>query len=146
MRFKNAGRPLPEIGRELGVDAVVEGSVLRAGESVRITAQLIDARSDHHLWSESYERDLRDVLRLQSEVAQAIAQEVRLSLRPTDRARLSARRPVDPAGYQAFLKGRHLLQSLTPADHRTSLRYLEQAVREDPEYAPAWAELARNYT
>src|SRR6266853_5273233 len=105
MHYRGVRRPLREIAQELGVDAVVEGTVLRAGGRVRITAQLIDAAKETHLWAESYERDLRDVLALQSEVAQAIAREIRVKLTPVDQARFAEARPVDPEAYEAYLKG-----------------------------------------
>jgi TolB-like protein/class 3 adenylate cyclase len=146
MRYKGTGKPLPEIARELNVDAIVEGSVLRAGDNVRITAQLIDARGDRHLWSESYQRDLRNILALQGEVAQAIAGEIRLKLTPQEQSRLAPGQSIDLGAFEAYIKGTHLLMSLTPADHRRSIQYLERAVGEDPDYAPAWAALARVYT
>src|SRR5205814_3729326 len=107
MHYKNVRKPLREIARELEVDAIVEGTVLRAGHRVRITAQLIDAAKETHLWAESYERDLRDVLALQSEVAQAIAREIRIKLTPVDRARFAEVYSVDPEAYEAYLKGRY---------------------------------------
>src|SRR5437588_4987616 len=106
MQYKGVHRPLSAIARELGVDAVVEGTVLRAGDRVRITAQLIDAATEMHLWAESYERDLRDVLALQSEVAQAIARQVQVKLTPQDLAHFAQPHPVDPEAYEAYLKGR----------------------------------------
>src|SRR6185295_18584977 len=106
MQYKGAQKTLPEIAKELNVDAVVEGSVMRSGGRIRITAQLIQARTDQHLWAETYERDLGDVLRLQSEVAQAIAQQVRVQLTPQQQARFGSARAVHPAAYEAYLKGR----------------------------------------
>jgi TolB-like protein len=146
MQYKRARRPLPEIARELQVDAVVEGSVLRAGGDVRITAQLIDGRNDQHLWAESYTRDLDDVLVLQSEVARAIAREIELELTPAQQVRLASTARVEPAAYDAYVKGSHYLRSLTPSDHRIGVKYLEEAVRQDPSYAPAWADLSMGYT
>jgi hypothetical protein len=146
MRYKGTRKSVPEIARELGVDAVIEGSVLRSGDAVRITAQLIDARSDTHLWAESYEGDLNDVLTLQSEVASAIAAEIELELSPEQRARFQSPGQVDPDAYDAYVKGSHFLRSLTPADHRIAVRYLEESVRLDPSYAPAWALLSIGYT
>jgi hypothetical protein len=134
------------VARELEADAIVEGSVLRAGDQVRIMAQLIDARSDTHLWSESYERDLRNILALQAEVAQAIAREIAHELSPRARARFTPDRAVDPAAYDATLKGLQLVWSLTPSDHRRSVAYFKQAIRSDPSYAPAYAGLAAAYT
>src|SRR5947208_3754892 len=107
MQYKGVHKPLRDIARELEVNAIVEGTVLRAGRRVRITAQLIDAAKETHLWAESYERDLRDVLALQSEVAQAIAREIRIKLTPQERAHFALVHPVDPEAYEAFLKGRY---------------------------------------
>ena len=132
--------------RELDVDTVLEGSVLRAGDGVRITVQLIDAHNDRHLWTESYERSLTDILSLQREVAHAIAQEIRLTLDPSQRKQLRKAGPVNPAAYEAYLKGRFFLRKETRADHSKAVKYLEEAVRLDPESAPAWAGLADGYT
>src|SRR5207245_2446105 len=107
MLYKGVRKPLREIARELEVDAIVEGTVLRAGRRVRVTAQLIDAPKEMHLWAESYERDLRDVLALQAEVAQAIAREIRVKLTPVDQARFAEVRAVDPDAYEAYLRGRY---------------------------------------
>jgi TolB-like protein/class 3 adenylate cyclase len=141
MRHKRTERPLPEVAQELEVDAIVEGTVLQAGTRVRITAQLIDARTDQHLWSESYERDMSDILTLQRDVAEAIAREIAHELTPT-----GVERPVNPAAYQSTLKGEQYLSSLKPADHKLSVKYFERAIEEDPEYAPAYAGLAMAYT
>jgi adenylate cyclase len=146
MQYAGARKPLPEIASELGVDGVLEGSVLRAGETVRITLQLIDARRDRHLWSESYERDLRDVLALQSEVARAVASEIQLTLAPADQARLAETRPVDPEAYEAYLKGVHFLKQQGASNHQRAIAYLEHAIDLDAEYALAWARLADVYT
>jgi len=146
MRYENARRPLPEIARELEADAVVEGSVMRAGGRVRITAQLVDARTDRHLWAESYDRDLRDILALQAEVAQAIAREIEHELTPRERARFQADRTVDPVAYDATLKGLQLVSSARHDGHRRSVAYFEQALEADPDYAPAYAGLAWAYT
>ena len=105
-QFKGAQRPpTPEIAKMLNVDAVVEGSVVRTGDKVRITAQLIDARADRHLWAESFERNSRDVLALQAEVASAIARKINVQLSPSEESRLTKARPVNPAAYDAYLKG-----------------------------------------
>jgi len=143
LQYRDARKPLPEIARELKVDAVLAGSVLRAGQSVRITVQLIDARSDRHLWSHSYERDLTDVLALQREVARAVAREIRLKLAPDEPGET---RPVDPLAYEAYLKGRFFIQKETRADHARAVSYFEEAVRLDPNHAPSWAGLADGYT
>src|SRR5215470_4335461 len=107
MAYRGAHKPLPEIARELNVDAVVEGTVLRSGSRVRITAQLIEGSDDRHLWAKSYEGDLRDTLALQKDVARAIADEVRISLTPQEQTILKARRPVNPEAYEAYLRGRY---------------------------------------
>ena len=146
MQYTGARMPMGEIASKLGVDAVVEGSVLRADDVVRITVQLIDARNDRHLWAESYERNLRDVLALQGEVARAIAREIQLVLSPTDRERLAIARPVNPEAYDAFLKGRYFQKQQGALNHARAVEFLERAVALDPEYAPAWAALANGYT
>ena len=120
--------------------------MLRAGEAVRITVQLIDARTDRSLWSRSYERDLTDVLALQREVAEAVASEIRLELAAAPGASGQAPKVVNPAAYEAYLKGRFFLQKISRASHARAVGYFEQAVRLDPEYAPAWAGLSEGYT
>jgi serine/threonine protein kinase/TolB-like protein len=137
MQYKGA-RPkggIREIAQQLNVDAVVEGSVLRAGDRVRITAQLIDAKTDRHLWAHSYERDLRDVLALQGEIARAIADEVKVKLSPDVQARLARARPVDPEAYEAYLKGRHL-GFLNDAK---AIEFHQRATQIDPTWAPPLA-------
>jgi serine/threonine-protein kinase len=151
MRYKGTRKPLPEIARDLNVEAIVEGSVLRAGDRVRITAQLVEAASDRHLWAESYERDLRDILALQSEVARAIASEIRVTLAPPAAASpgsggRAAERQVDPEAYEAYLKGRHHWYKRTEDGMRKGLSFFEQAIEKDPSYAPAYAGLADAYT
>jgi TolB-like protein/class 3 adenylate cyclase len=145
MQYKGTRRPLPEIARELNVDSVVEGTVSREGDRVRVTAQLIDARSDAHLWSERFDRDIRGVLALQSEVAQAIARGIHVTLSPEEMARLSQHRQVDPAAHEAYLKGRYFFSKYTIEDVRTAIGYFEQAIEGGPAYAPAHAWLSRSY-
>jgi serine/threonine protein kinase len=123
MQYKGVQRPLPQIARELNVDAVVEGSVLRSGKRVRITAQLIDAATDQHLWAESYERDLRDALSLQGEVARAIANDIQVKLTPQEQARLVSARSVDPEAYQLYLKGRFYWNKRTEAGLKKGIEY-----------------------
>ncbi len=142
MRYKGAGKPLPDIARELNVEVVLEGTVLRSGDRVRIAVQLIDALSDTHLWAKNYESDLRDILTVQSEVAQAVAQEIKIKLTPQEQAHFSAARPVDPEAYEAFLKGRYYWYRRSPDALNKSLEYLERAVAKDPTYALAHAGLA----
>lgn len=145
MRFKGARQPLPEIARELKVDAIVEGSVFRAGDEVRITAQLIHARSDAHLWAESYDRDLRNILALQKEVARDIAAAVRVALTPREKQELTTASTVDPAVYEAILRGRFHIYKFTPDDLEKGLRWLRRALELDPASAPAHAYLAMVY-
>jgi serine/threonine protein kinase/TolB-like protein/Tfp pilus assembly protein PilF len=145
MRYKDARKPLREIGRELGVEGVIEGSVRRVGDRVRITAQLIYAPSDTHLWAESYDRDLHDVLQLQGEVAQVIANEVNAKVTPQEQAGLSGKRPVDPEAYQAYLQGRYYWNKRTEEDIRKAIVYFQQAINKDPNYALAYAGLADSY-
>ena len=142
MRYKGTDKPLAEIADELNVDAVVEGSALRVGESVRIMAQLIDPETEQALWAESYERDLENVLLLWSEVAQAIAGEVQVALTPEETKRLASARPVNPEAHDAYLKGSYHWKKLTPEDLDTAERYFELALEKDPSYAPAYAGLA----
>ena len=147
MRFKGV-RPaggLPEIARQLKVDAVVEGSVLRSGDRVRITAQLIDAQTDRHLWAQSYERDLRDVLALQGEVAQAIANEIKIKVTPQEQARLASARPVNPDAHEAYLKGRYYWNLRTEEGLKKGIEYFQQAIEKDPGYALAYVGLADSY-
>ena len=145
MRYKGILKPLPELARELGVDAVVEGTVARSGTRIRITSQLIYAPSDQHLWAHSYERDVGDLLALQGEVAQAIAAEVRAALTPEQRKRVTARMPTTAAAYDAYLRGRHYWNQRTPSAIGKSIESYQQAVRQDPNFAPAYAGLADAY-
>ena len=145
MRYKATKKSVPEIARELEVDAVVEGSVLRVGNRVRITAQLVRAATDKHLWASSYERDLRDVLALQGEVARAIAGEVGVRLTPEEHSRLTRTKTVDPGAYEAYLKGQYHLTRSTASDTQKSLEYFQEAVAKQPDYARAWAGIAVAY-
>jgi len=145
MRYRKTTKSLPEIAKELGVDAVVEGSVSRNGSQVKVTAQLIDASKDKHLWADSFQRDLKDVLALQGEVARAIAQEVRAKLTPEEATHLAASRQVDPEAYEAYLQGRYFLYRRTSADLLKARDYFEKAISKDPEYALAYAGLADAY-
>jgi TolB-like protein len=142
MHYKSTRRPLPEIARELQVDAVMEGTVLRAGERVRISAQLIHAPTDTHLWGESYERDLRDVMALQSEVAQAIAQQVEAKVTPHEHAQLASTRKIDPQVYEDYLRGRHFWNKRTLDGMSKGVEYFQRAIDRDPQYAAAYAGLA----
>ena len=142
MLYKGTRKPLPEIARELAVGAIVEGSVLRAGQRVRITAQLIDAAKESHLWAESYERDLCDVLTLQSEIAQAIAREVRLKLTPQEQTHLAQVHPVDPESYEAYLKGRYHWNRRSGEGVGKAIQCFQEAIARDPTYAAAYTGLA----
>jgi TolB-like protein/Tfp pilus assembly protein PilF len=145
MQYKGVKKPLPQIARELGVDGIVEGSVLRVGDRVRITAQLIQAATDKHLWAETYDRDLRDILALQGEVAQAIANQIRIELTPQEQTRLASARPVNPEAYEAYLKGRHFSNTLTPEGQLKGIGCYEKAIQNDPNYALAYAKMAHCY-
>jgi eukaryotic-like serine/threonine-protein kinase len=145
MRYKGARKPLPEIARELNVDAVVEGSVRRAGDRVRITAQLLEAATDRHLWAKSYERDLRDILALQGEVAQAIAQEVQVKLTAPEEAKLRRARVVNPDAYEAYLRGRHVWNRRSEDDLRRGIELFNRAVELDPLYPLAHVGIADSY-
>jgi TolB-like protein/DNA-binding winged helix-turn-helix (wHTH) protein/Tfp pilus assembly protein PilF len=147
MLYKGTPKPLPQIGRELGADAIVEGAVYRSGNRVRITAQLIDARTDHHLWANTYERDLRDVLDLQDEVARDIANEISVELTPQERARLATPRPVNPDAHDAYTKGRSSLDGSNTDDGvRTAIKYFERAIELDSAYAAPYTGLAHAYS
>ena len=142
MHYKGVHRPVPELARELGVDAVVEGAVLRSGERVRISVQLIEARTDQHLWAESYNRDLRDVLELQTEVARAVAREIQVKMTPSEQEQLARVHPVDAQAYEAYLKARYYWNKRTGEGFRRGAEYFERAIERDPSYAAAYAGLA----
>lgn len=144
MHYKNTQKTMPEIAHELNVDGVIESSVVRSGDRVRITAQLIDARADRHMWSESYERDLKDVLALQSDVARAIAGQVRAVVTPDESERMRPQ-PVDPRAYEAYMRGRFFVDRWTPEDSAQALRSFEQAAALDKNYALAYVGMAECY-
>ena len=145
MVYKGARKPLPQIARELNVDAVVEGTVLRSGDQVRITAQLIEASTDRHLWSQSYEGELRDSLALQNTVARAIADQIRINLTPQEQAALKNVKVVNPQAYESYLKGRYFWNKRTADGLKVALAYFNQAIEEDPKYAQAYSGLADTY-
>ncbi len=145
MQYKGARKPLPKIARELNVDAVVEGTVLRSDGRVRITAELVNAHTDRNLWAESYERDLRNVLALQSELAGAIAHEVQIKLTPQEQARLWNARPVSSEVYDAYLQGRYYWNKRSEEGLKKAIKYFQQATDKDPNYALAYAGLADCY-
>jgi len=145
MAYKRARKPLPQIARELNVDAVVEGTVLRSGDQVRITAQLIEASADKQLWAQSYEGELRDTLALQNKVAKAIADQIRINLSPREQAALRTVRVVNPEAYESYLKGRYFWNKRTANSLKAALAYFEQAIEEDPKYPEAYSGLADAY-
>ncbi len=146
MQFKGDHRkPLPEIAKLLNVDAVVEGSVLRIGDKVRITAQLIDALADKHLWAQSYERDTRDVFAMQDEIASSIARAVNAQLTPDEQRRLSGAKAVDPKALEALLKGTYQLSKFTVDGQAQSQKYFEQVIQIAPDFASGYAALAAVY-
>ncbi len=145
MPYKRARKPLAQIARELNVDAVVEGTVLRSGDRVRITAQLIEVSADKHIWSESYEGDLRDTLALQNKVARAIADQIRINLTPQEQAKFKNVKVVNPEAYESFLKGRYFWNKRTANDLKTAVAYFGQAIDKDANYAQAYAGLADSY-
>jgi len=143
IQYKGTKKSIPEIARELHVDAVVEGAVLRSGDKVRITAQLIDAQADRHVWAETYDRDLRDVLALQADVARAIAVQIRGKL--SSSPQLHGASPLNPEAYELYLKGRYSRDEGTEDGLKLAFEYFRQALERDPQYAPAYAGLADSY-
>src|SRR6266567_7765299 len=143
MQYKGTHKPLPQIARELNVDAVVEGAVQLSGDHVRITAQLVDGRSDQHIWADNYDRDLSNILLLQSDVARDIAKQIDLRLTPQQQLRLAkAAHPVNPEAYQAYLLGRYYWNKRTANGLAQAGQYFQQAIQKDPNYALAFAGLS----
>jgi eukaryotic-like serine/threonine-protein kinase len=145
MQYKGSKKSLPEIGRSLHVDAVVEGSVVRSGDRVRISAELVEASTDRQLFAQSYERDIRDVLALQSEIAQAITKEIRIKLTSQQQARLVTTAAIDPRAFEACLKGRYFWNKRTAEGFFKGVDYFQQGIAADDKYAPAYAGLADSY-
>ena len=145
MGYKGARKPLPQIARELNVDAVIEGSIMRSGGRVRITAQLIDAAIDKHLWAQSYDGDVRDTLALQSRVARAIAEEIRVNVQPKEQAALKSVKAVNPDAYEAYLKGRYFWNKRTADGLNKAKEFFDEAVAKAPDYALAYSGLADTY-
>jgi TolB-like protein/DNA-binding winged helix-turn-helix (wHTH) protein len=145
MMYKGTRKSLPQIARELNVDAVVEGSVLRSGDQVRITAQLIQVPADKHLWANSYQGNLRDTLAVQNQVARAIAEQIRIEVTPQEKAVLQKEKPIDPAAHEAYLKGRYFWNQRTAAGFKNAIDFFNQAVARDPGYAAAYSGLADTY-
>jgi len=145
MQYKGVRKPLPQIARELHVDSVVEGSVMRSGQRVRINVQLIQATTDEHLWAETYDKDLTDVLSVQADASRALVAGIRARLTPDEGTRLASTRPVDPEAYDAYLKGRYYQFRYTPEDYETALDFYRKAIEKDPTYAQAYAGVANTY-
>jgi serine/threonine protein kinase/Flp pilus assembly protein TadD len=145
MQFKGSQKPLPEIARELGVDAIVEGSVRRSGDNISVAVRLIEAATEQQLWNNTYNRNLRDVLAIQNEVTTAVTQAIQIKLTPQEQSRLARSRPINPAAYDDFLHGRYYLNRQTKADNESAIQALNHAVASDPEFAGGWAELAQAY-
>lgn len=145
MRYKWSNTSIREIGREMGVSHVLEGSVRREAGRVRIAVQLIQVSDETHIWADTYERNLGDILKVQSEVSQAVARQIRIKLTPQEVRRLATVREVSPGAYEAYLKGRHLWNKRTEEGMRKSITYYEDAIRENPEYATAYAGIADSY-
>ena len=144
MHFKGSGLPLPEIAQTLHVDAIIEGSVVRSGSRLRISAQLISGATDDHLWSGSYDRELRDVLNLQDEVTQAIARQIQITIGGQESGRRDAPR-VSPDAYEDYLRGRFALNRSPTASLHDSVRYFEAAIAKDSMFAPAYSGLGAAY-
>jgi serine/threonine-protein kinase len=146
MYYRTAAKPLPQIASELGVDDVLEGSILRAGDRVRITVKLVEAKTDRSLWAESYDREMNDILELQSEVSRTIVRATQVQLTPQELAGLAHTRPVDPEVYEAYLQGRYHWNQRNREGIEKAIVYFEQAIAKDPTYAPAYAGLADAYS
>lgn len=146
MQYKTLRKPLSDIARDLSVDAVVEGSVSRSGNRVRVTAQLIDARADRHLWAEEYDRDLHEMLNLQSELARDIAEKVRANISSEEQLLMARTGTVEPAAYESYLRGRSFWNQRTPAGLKQSIIHFQHAIELDPRYAEAYSGLADAYT
>lgn len=146
MTYKHARKALPQIARELNVDAVVEGTVFRSGDHVRISVQLIDAATDRHLWSQSYENQSRDALSLQNKVARAIADQIQIKLNPLEQTALKNVKVVNPEAYELYLKGRYFWNKRTADGLKVALGYFNQSIEVDPNYAQAYSGLADTYS
>ncbi len=146
MQYKGTLKPMPQIGRELGVEAVIEGSVLRVGNRVRITAQLVESATDRHLWAQSYDRDVKDVLALQDEVSEAIARQVQAKLTPQEQSRLTSARQVNPEAHELYLKGRYQANKISVESSWKAVEYFQKALELDPNDALAYASLADSYS
>src|SRR5260370_2647251 len=145
MQYRTSRKPLAQIASELNVDAVVDGSVTRSSDRVRITAQLVDARNDRHLWAETYDRDIRDILALQSDVASAIAKQVKAQITPAEKVKITTVTQPDPEAYQLYLEGLYYWNKGTNQSANRSREYFQKAIEKDPSYARAWVGLAFAY-
>jgi TolB-like protein/Flp pilus assembly protein TadD len=145
MGYKGTRKRLQDIARELNVDGIVEGAVIRSGERVRVDAQLIEASTDRHFWAKAYERNLSDVIALQNELAQAITNEIQVKLTPEEQARQLRRESVDPRTYELYVKGRYFVEKRTQASILKGIDYYQQATQRDPKYAAAYAAIAWAY-
>jgi len=145
MQYRSTDKSVRQVGQELGVSYVLEGSVRRAGHRVRIAAQLIQVSDETHLWAQNYERNLGDILALQSDVAQTVAKQIKLKLAPQEEERLASAVAVDPTAYEAYLQGRHLLNLRTFGASQKSVLFFEKAIQRDPQYSVAYAGLADSY-
>ena len=145
MRYKDTKKPLPEIARELQVDALVEGTVARSGDRLRITANLIQASPEKHIWAETYERNLSDVIALQNDVARTITQQIQVQLTPEEHVKLSASHPVDPEAYKLYIKGRYFWVKRNRESFDRAMGYFQQAIDRDPTYAAPYSGLADCY-
>jgi TolB-like protein len=146
MQYKGTKKPLPQIARELKVDAIVEGTVQRSENRVRITANLLLALTEQHLWAATYERDVRDVLTLQDEVGRAIASQIQIKVTPNEQARMASARAVNPESYRLYLLGRFVFnQAGNQASFNNAIDYFQRALQIDPGYAPAYVGLADSY-
>jgi TolB-like protein/Tfp pilus assembly protein PilF len=145
MAYKDTKKSLPEISKELNVDGILEGSVLKSGDRVQFTVQLVHAPTDNHLWAETYQRNLEDILTVQNELAEAIANEIQLQLTPQEQKQLAVRKTVNPEAHIDYLKGRYYFAKFTEPDFKTALGFFQSALQKDPSYAPAYAGIADVY-
>jgi TolB-like protein/DNA-binding winged helix-turn-helix (wHTH) protein/lipoprotein NlpI len=145
MQYKDSKKTLPEIAQELHVDAILEGSVQRSGGRIRVTAELIHAVDDHHIWAQSYERDQRDIFEVQNEVTSAIAESIRLKIAPATKEKLAAARPVAPQAHDDYLRGKFYWSKRTVPDFHSAVDYFQRAITREPRYAAAYAGIANTY-
>ena len=142
LRYRDTIESLPRIAAQLGVAKLIEGSIFRVGNRVRISVQLVDAQQDEHIWSETFEQEVKDVMLLQNEVAQAIAEQVEVTILPLEQAQLNSTESINPAAYEAYLKGQFHVERFTPQDIKLAAKYFQQAVELDPDHALAYVGLA----